>query len=223
MTKVLVSLSGGMDSAAVLGKTLEHSTPDEVVAVSFLYGSKHNQYEMAAAERVANYYGVKRQVIDTAPTMLGFNSNLLQSGGPIPEGHYTDKSMAATVVPCRNLIFASILAGLAESLGAEFFTLGVHAGDHAIYPDCRPEFVHALRKAVWEATEKKVTVLAPFIDDTKTTIIEKAKWFKTQVPWNLTRTCYKDQQKACGKCGSCVERLEAFAANGMTDPVEYES
>lgn len=223
MVKVLVSLSGGMDSAALLGKTLENAAPEEVVAVSFLYGSKHQDYEMAAAGAVAGFYGVNRIAINMAPTMLDFKSNLLQSGGKIPEGHYTDKTMAATVVPCRNLIFASILAGLAESHGAEFIALGVHSGDHAIYPDCRPDFVCRLRSAIWEATEKKVTVLAPFIDDTKTTIIEKAKWFKTQVPWNLTRTCYKDQEKSCGKCGSCVERLEAFSNNGMTDPIAYES
>lgn len=153
-----------------------------------------------------------------------FKSDLLFSGGDIPEGHYNDESMQATVVPARNLIFASIIAGFAESVGAEIISLGVHGGDHHIYPDCRPEFISSLNTSVILATDKKVRVDAPFLYYTKAEIIEAGMGLKNiEVPYHLTRTCYKDQELACGKCGSCVERLEAFKKLGLADPIRYDN
>jgi len=145
----------------------------------------------------------------------------LLTGGDIPEGHYEDESMSRTVVPGRNIIFASILTGVAWSLGAEEVWLGIHQGDHAIYPDCRPEFYRAMNEAVTLGTDGKVVLKAPFLDTNKTGILRRGLFLN--VPYGYTRTCYKEQEIACGKCGSCQERLEAFAECGLTDPVEYET
>lgn len=216
--KAIVALSGGMDSATVLAWLLEKGY--EVHAVLFSYGSKHNSYELAGARKIADSYDVPYNFFDLGNVFSEFNSNLLKAGGKIPEGHYTDESMKSTVVPGRNIIFTSILAGLAESIGASHIALGIHQGDHAIYPDCRIEFYHAMRHAVYIGTGDTVSFIAPFIDTDKEDIL---KWgVEHHVPYHLTRTCYKDQQLSCGKCGSCVERLEAFNKIGKEDPVKYE-
>jgi len=152
-----------------------------------------------------------------------FKSDLLKSGGEIPEGHYAADSMKATVVPGRNLIFASIVAGYAESIGATAIALGVHSGDHHIYPDCRPEFTSALELTLQASTEGMLSLLTPFMDMDKTSILKLGNSLEIKVPYVLTRTCYKDQKISCGKCGSCVERLEAFAEIKVTDPIKYET
>ena len=142
------------------------------------------------------------------------------SGGEIPEGHYNDATMSQTVVPGRNLMFASILAGYAESIGFNRIALGVHKGDHEIYPDCRKEFVKALDSCIYLSTDKSVEVYTPLIDMDKIEIVQEG--LDLEVPYHLTRTCYKDQERSCGVCGSCVERLEAFKLNNVKDPIEYE-
>ena len=216
--KAIVALSGGMDSATVLAWLLDKGY--EVYAVTFAYGSKHSSYELKGAQSIIARYRVPRYHFDLGNVFSNFRSDLLKTGGEIPEGHYTDESMKSTVVPGRNIIFTSVLAGLAESLGAKYIALGIHQGDHAIYPDCRIEFHHAMSRAVFIGTGDQVEFLAPFIDTDKEGIL---KWgMGHDVPYHLTRTCYKDQQLACGKCGSCVERLEAFAKINQEDPVTYE-
>ncbi len=216
--KIIMALSGGMDSTTVLGKLL--SEGHEVECYGFCYGSKHNQYENAAAVQVARFYDVPYQLIDLTTAMAGFTSNLLKTGGPIPEGHYEAPNMAQTVVPGRNIIFISLLSGLAWSREASGVAVGIHQGDHAIYDDCRKEFFKAMDTAVYLGTGGKVQLIAPFVDGDKVSILE---WgLANNVPYALTRTCYKDQPIACGKCGSCQERLEGFSANGVLDPVEYE-
>lgn len=217
---VLVSLSGGMDSATVLARCL--STAEDVQAVAFRYGSKHNEWELAQAKRLAAHYGVRFDVLDLSGFMSGFDSALMKSDGRgVPEGHYTAPTMSQTVVPGRNMIFASILAGLAWSRRLDTVALGVHAGDHAVYPDCRPEFVEAMQLAIEQATDGDVTLYTPFLHQKKANIL--AWGLEHGVPYELTRTCYKDQELACGKCGSCRERLEAFSLIGETDPLKYES
>lgn len=216
--KVLLSLSGGLDSTCLLAHLVKQGA--QVETVSFNYGSKHNASEINAAQRIAERYQVSHTVIDLRHAMAGFKSDLLQTGGPIPHGHYEHESMRRTVVPGRNLIFASILIGLAESRGLEYVALGVHQGDHYIYPDCRPDFVNALAYTSKLATEGKVDILAPFLTHTKADIV--AVGHTLNVPFELTRTCYEGgMDVACGKCGSCTERLEAFASNGLTDPILY--
>lgn len=221
MKKIVIGLSGGMDSATLLGMLLE--TNYEVHACSFIYGSKHNKFENEAVFNIVKYYqNLNLPVIlhpfEITRVFSGFKSNLLLNGGEIPEGHYEDENMKLTVVPGRNLIFASIMAGLAESIGAEAVALGVHAGDHAIYPDCRPDFINALRATILASSDKAVTVVCPLINMTKTDILQAGYYNVTPpVPFHLTRTCYKDQPDPCGKCGSCVERAEAFEVLGIVD------
>lgn len=214
---VLIALSGGLDSATLLARYIDLGY--SCSTVSFYYGSKHNLHEYAMAQRLAAYYGVSNKLVDISKALEAFKSNLLQSGGDIPEGHYEDSTMKLTVVPCRNMIFASILAGLADSLDISTVALGVHAGDHAIYPDCRPAFVASLWHTLMYATDNRVHVEAPFLHETKAQVV--ARGLKLGVPYNFTRTCYKAQEEACGLCGSCQERLEAFKLNNAKDPIVY--
>lgn len=216
-TKVIVSLSGGMDSTTVLARAL--SVNRDVQCVGFSYGSKHNAYENAAGIQIAQHYDVPFKLIDFSSVTAGFKSNLLKSGDAIPEGFYEGENMRQTVVPGRNLIFISILMGIAWSNDAEEVWLGIHAGDHFIYPDCRPNFFKAMNEAVQLGSDGKVQLVAPFLDGNKTSIIKEG--LELGVPYHLTRTCYKDQVFACGKCGSCQERLDAFHNNGIEDPIPY--
>lgn len=216
--KAVVSLSGGMDSATVLAWLKAEGY--EVAAYFFCYGSKHNPYEKSCAKNLAGYYGCEFTEVDLGSIMQGIKSNLLIGQGEIPEGHYTDASMSQTVVPGRNIIFLSILAGYAWSRGANAIGIGIHQGDHAIYADCREDFFSAMSQAIELGTDGNVEIVAPFIGTDKTGILE---WgFKHNVPYEFTRTCYKDQILSCGRCGSCVERLEAFRNQGKEDPVQYE-
>ena len=223
MKKTVLALSGGMDSTTLLAMLLDQG--DEVHAMIFYYGSKHNRWENQAARHVINYYQHKdfplsEYSIDLSGVMQHFQSDLLLTGGDIPEGHYEDENMKQTVVPGRNMIFASILAGLTKSIGATQIALGVHSGDHHIYPDCRKEFIKTLDSAVYLSSGKTVEVTTPLIDDDKTSILLRGAALK--VPYQLTRTCYKDQELSCGRCGACNERLEAFDAIGEHDPIPYE-
>ena len=220
MKKILISFSGGLDSTTLLAYCLNEGM--EVHAVSFSYGSKHNKYENEAAKRIIEHYKIPFHFFDLTSIFNSFQSSLLQSGGPIPEGHYQAESMRQTVVPARNMIFISILTGLAESLKIPIIGLGVHAGDHFIYPDCRPGFIRPIRKAIFEATDNSVQLFTPFLMLTKKEIIDLSWSIVDEIPYHLTRTCYKDQEKACGVCGSCQERLEAFKLVGIPDPIQYE-
>lgn len=216
--KAVMALSGGMDSTTVLSWLLAQGA--EVTCLNFVYGSKHNQYEQKAAEQIAEHYGVDYKLIDLTAAFSQMSSNLLKSGGDIPEGHYSHESMSQTVVPGRNSIFASILCGVAESIEAKVVALGIHQGDHAIYPDCRKEYFFAMKSALYLASDKKIELIAPFLDTDKIGIL--AFGFQSGTPYQFTRTCYKDQVVSCGKCGSCNERIEAFATHKVKDPVEYE-
>ena len=219
----VVSFSGGMDSATLLMYAARLFTPKGILAVGFTYGSKHNVHEARAASEFAERLGVSHRVIDLSAAFALTKSDLLKSGGVVPEGHYEEESMRATVVPGRNLIFASILAGIAESVGAGQVLLGVHAGDHHIYPDCRADFIAALRQSVHLSSGGKIRVEAPWQTKDKAGILVAGYRMDAAFPYRLTRTCYKDQEIACGKCGSCQERLEAFQIIGKEDPLEYES
>lgn len=223
----VIGLSGGMDSATLLGYLIEQGF-DEIHCCNFQYGSKHNEYEMNAYISLINYYNERgfklhSHIIDVSASFKSFESNLLKTGGEIPEGHYEAENMKQTVVPGRNMIFASIMAGLAESKGAEVVVLGVHSGDHAIYPDCRASFIYRLNQTIQESSDHKVSVIAPFIDTDKFGILKAGYSYRILTPYYLTRTCYKDQQTSCGKCGSCRERLEAFEKICIADPIEYEN
>lgn len=220
--KAATLLSGGMDSTTVLYKMAEMVGWDNCVAISMKYPSKHNAHELKSATAIAKDIGIEHRVINLESLFSSFSSALLLTGSDIPEGHYESASMSQTVVPARNLIFAGIAAGFCESHGIGELWLGIHSGDHAIYPDCRPDFFVRLVETVLHATDQKVRCVAPFLNQDKTGILDFGLRDDIKVPYELTRTCYKNQGKACGKCGACQERLEAFANHGIKDPIEYE-
>lgn len=216
--KALVLLSGGMDSVTALHwAAREH---EAVGAVSFDYGSKHNANEIPMAAWQAKQLGVKHEVIELEFVNKLFASDLLQSGGEIPEGHYADANMKRTVVPFRNGIMLSIACGLAESRGAEALVIAAHGGDHAIYPDCREPFMEAMADAMRHGTYAGITLLRPFIDCDKTEIARRGE--ALGVDYAHTWSCYKGGDTHCGKCGTCVERREAFSKAGLVDPTDYE-
>lgn len=216
---VLISCSGGLDSTVAICLLKERGF--NVEGVSFNYGSKHNSLENKAAKKICNELGVPLYEINIEGVTKLFESSLLLSGGTIPEGHYEDSNMKKTVVPSRNLIFLSILAGIAESKEIPFLAIGVHQGDHFIYPDCRPEFINALRHTIMLSSDFKILdIIAPLLSLNKIDIVKEG--IRLKAPFHLTRTCYTSNEKACGKCGSCNERLEAFSRNNLIDPIDYE-
>ena len=213
MKKALVVFSGGMDSTVALYDAIEKY--EDVETITFNYGSKHNDAEYAYALKTCGKLGVKNTRIDLDFINQYFQSDLLKSGGDIPEGHYEEETMKATVVPFRNGIMLSIAAGLAESGEAQTLVLGNHYGDHAIYPDCRQIFADALGVAIQLCDWKEVKLIRPFVNITKGDIAKIGKDLK--VDFTKTWSCYKGLEKQCGKCGTCIERREALYLGGVED------
>jgi 7-cyano-7-deazaguanine synthase len=208
----ILLLSGGLDSTTLLYDLL--SKRDEVVALSILYGQKH-QKEISVAKEIVNLAGVKHIIKDISGV---FGESALTSDFiPVPDGHYTAESMKQTVVPNRNMIFLSIALSLAISLKFDRVAYAAHAGDHTIYPDCRPEFIESLAKVFPIADWHKVTLYAPYMNLTKSEIC--ARGLALGAPLSKTWSCYKGGKIHCGTCGTCIERKEAFA--GLVDPTEY--
>lgn len=216
--KTVVLLSGGMDSVTALHwARAEHEV---VGAVSFDYGAKHNHREIPLAAWHCAQSGVKHDIIDLDFVNRLFASDLLKSGGDVPEGHYADENMKKTVVPFRNGIMLSIACGLAESREAEALVIAAHAGDHAIYPDCRESFMQSMGSAMREGTYAKIVLLRPFVHIDKAGIAKLGA--SLGVDYGKTWSCYKGGEVHCGKCGTCVERIEAFELAGLDDPTVYE-
>lgn len=217
--KVVVLCSGGMDSVVALHwARAEH---DVVAALSFDYGAKHNRRELPFAAEHAAALGVRHEVAALGFMNRLFASDLLSSGGEIPEGHYAAENMKQTVVPFRNAIMVSIACGFAESAGAEGVVIAAHGGDHTIYPDCREEFMQAMGRAMRLGTYAQVKLLRPFIAMNKGGIA--ALGARLGVDFARTWSCYKGGATHCGKCGTCVERREAFATAWLADPTVYAS
>lgn len=206
---VHVSFSGGLDSTALLTRAVRCHGAEDVQAVSIQYGQRHRN-ELDAAERIAATLGVPWGTLDLTGLLSG---SALLSDEPVPEGHYAAPNMAATVVHGRNLLFAAALISRARPGDAVW--LGVHAGDHPVYPDCRPAFIDALAMT---ASTYDVTVRAPWVRISKADIIAA----EPDAPYDLTWSCYKGGEIHCGKCGTCVERAEAFSLAGVPDPTRYE-
>ena len=212
--KGLLIYSGGLDST-----TLLYEYKDSIdLAVTFDYGSKHNAKEIACAKENCRRLGIKHLIIPLGFIGQYFKSDLLQSGGEIPEGSYADENMTSTVVPFRNGIMLAVAAGLAESYGLDTVLLANHSGDHAIYPDCRPEFIDAFSAAVKAGTYEGIKVVSPYCNITKRDIALRGK--AIGLDYSLTYSCYKGGEKHCGKCGTCVERKEALEG---FDPTAYEA
>lgn len=217
--KVIVLCSGGMDSVTALHWARREHTV--MVALSFDYGAKHNPREIPLAVEQARACGIRHELIALDFINRRFASALLQSGGEIPEGHYAAANMQQTVVPFRNGIMLAVAGGLAESIGAEGLVIAAHTGDHTIYPDCREDFMRAMGEAMRLGTSAGVQLLRPFIGMDKGQIA--ALGARLGVDFARTWSCYKGGGRHCGKCGTCVERREAFQQAGLFDPTEYES
>ena len=217
--KVVVLLSGGMDSVSVFYETMRRGTV--VAALSFHYGSKHNVREIPFAAWHARKFGIAHLTIPLHFIGQHFASDLLASGGDIPKGHYEEESMKKTVVPFRNGIMLAIAAGFAESQEAQALVIAAHAGDHAIYPDCREDFMCAMGDAMRLGTYAGIELARPFIHLTKAQIA--ARGAELGVDFSQTWSCYVGGEVHCGECGTCVERREAFQLAGLDDPTEYAS
>jgi len=220
MKKSVIIFSGGMDSFTLLHYLMHRG--DDVAALSFNYGQRHKK-ELLFAGRVCEDLAVPHQVVDLTCLVPLLQGSSLTSDVDVPEGHYSESNMKATVVPNRNMTMLSIATGYAVSIGAGEVFCAVHHGDHEIYPDCRKEFIDAMTAVTRISNYEPVTIVAPFIDMDKAGILALgSRVGLAEENYINAWTCYKGKEQACGKCGSCVERLEAFDKIGWVDPVEYE-
>lgn len=207
----IVILSGGLDSTSALAVSLADHHPSATRAISFDYGQRHRR-ELDAAAAICLHYGIEHQVIDLRGLLQG--SALLDPWTDVPEGHYAEDSMAATVVQGRNLLFVSVAIGTTQP--GDHLTVGVHAGDHPVYADCRPGFWHHLAEA---ATAYGIAVHAPFVELDKADVVRAGH--EAGAPLGLTWSCYAGGEDHCGRCGTCVERAEAFHLADVEDPTSY--
>lgn len=216
MKDSVIIVSGGMDSI-----TLLYDKKDSIaLGISFDYGSNHNAREIPFAVLHCERLGIKHITIKLDFMHQYFKSSLLDGADAIPDGHYAADNMKSTVVPFRNGIMLAIATGIAESNGLKNVLIANHAGDHTIYPDCRPDFINAMDAATKSGTYVNVRVLAPYTDITKSDIARRGK--ELGIDYGETWSCYKGGSKHCGKCGTCVERKEALRDAGIIDPTEYE-
>lgn len=227
MTKAVVLLSGGIDSTTCLAEAVSKYGAEEVTALTLFYGQRHDR-ELRSADEVAKFYGVAHFIQDLAQVFSLSNSPLLKaSNEAVPFGTYNDQEtreadgMSKTYVPYRNGLFLSYAAAIAYSIGAEVVYYGAHADDAAgnAYPDCTTAFYSAQNDAIYEGTGKKVSMYAPLINMNKADVVKLGLGLKT--PYHLTWSCYLGGDVACGKCGTCNDRKEAFRLNGTEDPIQY--
>jgi 7-cyano-7-deazaguanine synthase len=218
MEQIVAIHSGGMDSTVLLYHLRAEGF--DVAALSVDYGQRHRK-ELECAASICSKINVPHEVVDLSDmARLLSGSALTDSSVEVPEGHYAEESMKTTVVPNRNMLIISAATGWAISRKAQLVAYGAHAGDHTIYPDCRPEFVAAMDAAVRLGDWHQVGVLAPFITMTKADIARRG--YALGVPFEHTWSCYKGGKVHCGRCGTCVERAAAFAEANVPDPTIYE-
>ena len=217
MNTAVVLLSGGMDSTV-----LAHYLVKEgylVRGISFNYGQRHSK-ELGFAIKSAEGLGIKHTVVNLSNLSQALpGSSQTDPGVAVPEGRYDEESMKATVVPNRNMILLSIAAGYALAHQCRVVAYAAHSGDHAIYPDCRPEFADAMSDCFSLCDRNPPALFRPFIGMTKADICKLGN--ELGVDWKLTWSCYKGHEEHCGKCGTCVERREAFYLADVTDPTPY--
>lgn len=216
MKDSVIILSGGMDSV-----TLLHEYKDDIaLAVTFDYGSNHASREIECAKYHCGLLGIAHIIIPLAFIKEYFKSSLLEGGDAIPDGHYADENMKSTVVPFRNGIMLAVACGIAESRGLHMVMIANHAGDHAIYPDCRATFIDSMSEAMSYGTYEHVRIFAPYTGITKTDIAVRGRGLG--IDYSTTWSCYKGGEHHCGTCGTCVERREAMRDAGIDDKTIYE-
>lgn len=217
MKDSIIIVSGGLDSITLLYDKAETIA----LAISFDYGQNHSKKELPYAEYHCQKLGIPHITIPLTFMHQYFKSSLLEGAEAIPEGHYEEENMKSTVVPFRNGIMLAIATGIAESHKLKRVYIANHGGDHTIYPDCRPEFIDAMDKATSAGTFVDVRVEAPYTNISKADIVRRGD--ALGIDYTKTWSCYKGSEIHCGKCGTCVERKEAFADAGVEDPTEYEN
>lgn len=210
-------MSGGVDSTTLLWYLMERY--EEIHVITYCYGQRHGK-EVEHAKKIVEKAREKAKINHTIADISCIR-NLIAKGAltgeeEVPEGFYTDESQRVTIVPNRNMILLAIAVGYAVKVGEREVYYAAHKSDYAIYPDCRKEFVKALDTAVYLATDRGVEVKAPFVDMTKAEIVKLG--LKLGVPYELTWSCYRGEERPCLKCGTCLERTEAFLLNGVKDP-----
>lgn len=213
----VIILSGGMDSTTLLYDLIDQKY--NVHAVTFDYGQKHKK-EITYAKKTCEQLKIPQKIINATVLSDLAPSSLTRSDWNVPEGNYADDNMKQTVVPNRNMVLSSLAAAYAIGIKATHLFYGAHAGDHTIYPDCRPVFVSAMTTAFHVCDWNDLTLSVPYLNWSKGGIVKRG--LQLGVDYSHTWTCYKGGEKACGKCGSCDERLAAFREAGAVDPLEYE-
>lgn len=219
MSHAIAVLSGGMDSTVLA--YYASSLYERLDLVSVNYGQRHG-VELEHAATTARKLDARHDVVDLSSIRLLLRGSALTDDDvDVPHGHYAADNMSSTVVPNRNATLISVAYMAAVSRTADAVLVGVHAGDHFVYPDCRPKFVDALGDALKVGNEgyADVQLLAPFVHNTKTDICRLGD--RLGVPWTDTWSCYEGGTVHCGRCGTCVERREAFQDAGVADPTEY--
>ena len=216
MKDSLLVLSGGLDSTTMLYEYKERIA----LAVSFHYGSNHNDREISFARLHCEKLGIPHIVIPLSFIKDYFHSSLLEGADAIPEGNYDEQNMKSTVVPFRNGIMLSVAAGLAETYNLQYVMLANHAGDHTIYPDCRPQFVGSMDNAIAAGTWNGVRLLTPYTNISKADIAARGK--SLGIDYSQTWSCYKGGEVHCGVCGTCRERKQALREAGIKDNTIYE-
>ncbi len=217
--RVVIVYSGGVDSSVLLHQMARDG--HDVCALSMDYGQRHGR-ELTFASSMCRAMKIKHEVVDLNSINRLLQGNSLTSKKiSVPEGHYSEETMKHTIVPNRNMIMLSIAAGWALSMGCHAVAYAAHGGDHAIYPDCRREFTEAMDRALQLADWKELRLLCPFVSWSKAEIVRLGQ--ELGVPFEKTWSCYKGGRQHCGRCGTCVERREAFYLAGIADPTTYAS
>ena len=220
----MVLLSGGVDSATCLGMAVDRCGSENVVALSISYGQKHTK-EIEASQKVAAHYGVEHLYLDLEKIFQYSDCSLLNhSDKEIPQEAYSEQikktngAPVSTYVPFRNGLFLSSAASIALSKKCDVIYYGAHSDDAAgsAYPDCSDDFNKAMNDAIYIGSGKQVKVEAPFINMTKAQVVKTG--LDLHVPYEYTWSCYEGGDKPCGKCGTCIDRAEAFRLNGVADP-----
>jgi 7-cyano-7-deazaguanine synthase len=219
MKKAVVLLSGGLDSTTLLYWVVKEGRKPYVL--SFDYGQRHKK-ELEFAKRTCEKLKAEHKIIDlTSVHELLQGSALTSESVSVPEEHYTHETQKATIVPNRNAIMLNIAVGYAVSIGADRVFYAAHHNDRAIYPDCREEYIQSQNETAKLANEMpELEIVAPFVQKTKADIVKIAG--ELGVPFEDTWSCYKGEEKACGVCGTCRERIEAFELSEFEDAIEYE-
>ena len=220
--KAVLVVSGGMDSSTLA--YLYKRDGYDLILVGFDYGQRHVK-ELESLKAVGKALNAEVRVVDLSNLTASLHGSSLTSPDiEVPDGHYAEETMKKTVVPNRNAIMLSISAGIAVAEDAEVVATGVHGGDHFIYPDCRPEFIRSIGAAIQFGNEgfgnPDLRLEAPFLNKTKADIAALGN--ELHVDHSLTWSCYKGGEIHCGRCGTCVERIEAFIEAGVNDPTQYE-